>query len=366
MASAHSCPYRAAIVRHLQPRQTRPAAVPSLVDCVPLLCGALSSGASASAYQLALEHCLRLSHSARKHLHRTPAPCRSDLNWPLRSRVALVTVWPFLHLWLLKVKEVHAYKPRFTCAALPCTRSCAFAQTQTHTHMLHAGSGESGSADSVNRSAPPGHVPTLAGHLSTPSDPQPPNLSVETSTESAEPSEAEDADEPVRPTMRASWPQLQEIGRLLERRRPRKVVTRSGRSVVSWQARTGEGKEVQMQTRDPGELLEAFKRERRDGGRGSGDSGDAANIPWALMPSEWSIRQLARQLQAKSGLRLFNLDVICPVGQAGRQHVGYRVVDINYFPGFDKLPQFEDKFVDFLVACGREAAGAGAASQGEP
>lgn len=237
---------------------------------------------------------------------------------------------------------------------------------EPNTHTVNAGVGESGSADSVNRSAPPGHVPTLAGHLGTPTDLQPATLSTETSTESAEPYEAEDADEPVRPAMRASWPQLQEIGRLLERRRPRRVVTRSGRSMVSWQARTGEGKEVQMQTRDPGELLEAFKRERRDGVRRSVDSGDGASVPWALMPSEWSIRQLARQLQAKSGLRLFNLDVICPVGQAGRQHVGYRVVDINYFPGFDKLPQFEDKFVDFLVACGREAAAAPAATHGEP
>lgn len=161
--------------------------------------------------------------------------------------------------------------------------------------------------------------------------------------------------------MRASWPQLQEMGRLLEGRRPRRVMSRTGRPMVSWQARTGEGKEVHMEIRDPGEQLEAFKRERREGGgRGGDEHTDAARAPWAMMPPEWSIRQLARQLQAKSGLRLFNLDVICPVGQAGNADVGYRVVDINYFPGFDKLPQFEAKFVDFLVACGREAAAAAA------
>ena len=75
----------------------------------------------------------------------------------------------------------------------------------------------------------------------------------------------------------------------------------------------------------------------------------------AMRPPEWSLQQLAQQLKEAIGLTMFNLDVICPLQQPQSGVINYRVVDINYFPGFDKLNCFEDKFADFLVACGREA-----------
>eukprot|EP00892_Ulva_mutabilis_P004964 jgi/Ulvmu1/283/UM001_0287.1 len=248
--------------------------------------------------------------------------------------------------------------PRFSTTPLPATGSLILdAPRSRASHTSHESShcsSELGSTDSHSQ-APDSSTPTSHGALhAIPSEPHPPELLTETSVDSAEQLGVDEMDdEQPRSSLRASWPQLQELGRSVEALRPRKVRSRSGHAMVSWLARTGEGKEVQMEVEDPGERLEEFQRQRAAGG---GHAADVTGAPWASMPPEWSIRQLAQQLQAKSGLRLFNLDVICPVGQAGQRHVGYRVVDINYFPGFDKLPQFEDKFVDFLVACGREAA----------
>jgi hypothetical protein len=75
----------------------------------------------------------------------------------------------------------------------------------------------------------------------------------------------------------------------------------------------------------------------------------------AMCPPAWSLQQLAQHLKEAIGLTMYNMDVLCPLqqSQSGVRH--YRVVDINYFPGFDKLHRFEEKFADFLVTCGREA-----------
>ena len=89
---------------------------------------------------------------------------------------------------------------------------------------------------------------------------------------------------------------------------------------------------------------------------------------------------LATALRERLGLQLFNFDLICPEqdtalgeggGAAASAALGgtsgtdvcstsgtggaeelYYVIDINYFPGVDKIPNFEDAFVDFLLeAC---------------
>lgn len=248
-----------------------------------------------------------------------------------------------------------------TAARGPQTAATASTPPRACTHFApHAGAGSSEFGSSESNSQPPSssRTPSLGALHTAPGahEHHPPILMTETSTESVDPLGVEDLEDTRARSMRASWPQLQEMGRLMEQLRPRKVRSRSGHAMVSWQARTGGGKEVQVQIQDPGELLEEFERDReREGGTVDADE---LGTPWASMPPDWSIQQLARQLQAKSGLRLFNLDVICPEGQAGQQNIEYRVVDINYFPGFDKLPQFEAKFVDFLVASGREAASA--------
>ncbi|KAG6434697.1 hypothetical protein SASPL_106337 [Salvia splendens] len=46
------------------------------------------------------------------------------------------------------------------------------------------------------------------------------------------------------------------------------------------------------------------------------------------------------------GLRLFNLDMIREHGTRDR----YYIIDINYFPGYGKMPEYEHIFTDFLLS----------------
>ncbi|MCH99621.1 inositol-tetrakisphosphate 1-kinase 1-like [Trifolium medium] len=57
------------------------------------------------------------------------------------------------------------------------------------------------------------------------------------------------------------------------------------------------------------------------------------------------IVELARALRERLGLNLFNVDVI----RDGNNPRRYLVIDINYFPGFAKLPSFESFFTNFLL-----------------
>ncbi|GFR52555.1 hypothetical protein Agub_g15143 [Astrephomene gubernaculifera] len=68
------------------------------------------------------------------------------------------------------------------------------------------------------------------------------------------------------------------------------------------------------------------------------------------VPPEWVTSALAGTLRDKLGLQLFNFDMICPAEQKSPRERLYYVVDINYFPGVDKIPDFENIFVDFLTA----------------
>lgn len=57
-------------------------------------------------------------------------------------------------------------------------------------------------------------------------------------------------------------------------------------------------------------------------------------------------------LRNRLDLQLFNFDMIQPQGTSGV----FYVVDINYFPGVDKIRDFESIFVDFLLtACKAES-----------
>lgn len=73
------------------------------------------------------------------------------------------------------------------------------------------------------------------------------------------------------------------------------------------------------------------------------------------LPPKWVTDALASTLRQRLGLQLFNFDMICPEGQGMNDDLLYYVVDINYFPGVDKIPGFEKVFVDFLVsACSED------------
>ncbi|KAL4335307.1 hypothetical protein GQ457_07G020870 [Hibiscus cannabinus] len=62
--------------------------------------------------------------------------------------------------------------------------------------------------------------------------------------------------------------------------------------------------------------------------------------PWPLL------ERLAKELCQRLGLRLFNLDIIREHGT--RDH--YYIIDINYFPGYGKMPGYEQMFTDFFLS----------------
>jgi hypothetical protein len=95
---------------------------------------------------------------------------------------------------------------------------------------------------------------------------------------------------------------------------------------------------------------------------------DASVLGDAVAPPLWALQQLAAHMRKVLGMSLFNLDIIVPdcgsscvadhdVGvQGGQQQLQSSVqqllvVDINYFPGYDKIPGAEELFADFLAQC---------------
>ncbi|XP_057794241.1 inositol-tetrakisphosphate 1-kinase 3-like isoform X1 [Salvia miltiorrhiza] len=66
----------------------------------------------------------------------------------------------------------------------------------------------------------------------------------------------------------------------------------------------------------------------------------------AELPPRPLLERLAKELRHRLGLRLFNLDMIREHGTRDR----YYVIDINYFPGYGKMPEYEHIFTDFLLS----------------
>lgn len=66
----------------------------------------------------------------------------------------------------------------------------------------------------------------------------------------------------------------------------------------------------------------------------------------AELPPRPLLERFAKELRRRLGLRLFNLDIIREHGT--RDH--YYVIDINYFPGYGKMPEYEYIFTDFLLS----------------
>lgn len=85
-----------------------------------------------------------------------------------------------------------------------------------------------------------------------------------------------------------------------------------------------------------------------------------------VAPPAWLTSALAATLRQELGMQLFNFDLIVPEQQPvfdGPQQQQQPqgddpdaapalcyVVDINFFPGVDKIPDFEQRFVNFLLA----------------
>ncbi|XP_043713820.1 inositol-tetrakisphosphate 1-kinase 3-like [Telopea speciosissima] len=66
----------------------------------------------------------------------------------------------------------------------------------------------------------------------------------------------------------------------------------------------------------------------------------------AELPPRPLLERLARELRRRLGLRLFNIDIIREHGT--KDH--FYVIDINYFPGYGKMPEYEHIFTDFLLS----------------
>lgn len=77
-------------------------------------------------------------------------------------------------------------------------------------------------------------------------------------------------------------------------------------------------------------------------------SAEDANLDPAVaeLPPTPLLERLAKELRRRLGLRLFNIDMIRENGTRDL----YYVIDINYFPGFGKMPEYEHIFTDFLLS----------------
>lgn len=74
------------------------------------------------------------------------------------------------------------------------------------------------------------------------------------------------------------------------------------------------------------------------------DDETAAKVEEAEMPPLDFITEIAKGLRRAMGLQLFNFDVI----RDARVGNHYLVIDINYFPGYAKMPSYETVLTDFF------------------
>ncbi|KAF9622966.1 hypothetical protein IFM89_035681 [Coptis chinensis] len=77
-------------------------------------------------------------------------------------------------------------------------------------------------------------------------------------------------------------------------------------------------------------------------------SADNADLDPAVaeLPPRPLLEKLAKELRRRLGLRLFNIDIIREHGTRDQ----FYVIDINYFPGLAKVPEYEHIFTDFLLS----------------
>ncbi|XP_071935656.1 inositol-tetrakisphosphate 1-kinase 3-like isoform X9 [Coffea arabica] len=66
----------------------------------------------------------------------------------------------------------------------------------------------------------------------------------------------------------------------------------------------------------------------------------------AELPPSPLLEMLARELRLRLGLQLFNIDIIREYGTRDL----YYIIDINYFPGYGKMPDYEHIFTEFLLS----------------
>ncbi|KAL5973884.1 Inositol-tetrakisphosphate 1-kinase 5 [Asimina triloba] len=71
---------------------------------------------------------------------------------------------------------------------------------------------------------------------------------------------------------------------------------------------------------------------------------ETTHLEEAEMPPLGFVTAIARELRRAMGLNLFNFDVIRDAKAGNR----FLVIDINYFPGYGKMPSYESALTDFF------------------
>ncbi|KAL0731045.1 hypothetical protein Bca4012_027139 [Brassica carinata] len=72
--------------------------------------------------------------------------------------------------------------------------------------------------------------------------------------------------------------------------------------------------------------------------------GEDRSLEKVEMPPTSFLEELAKAMRRSMGLNLFNFDVIRDARDADR----YLVIDINYFPGYAKMPSYEPVLTEFF------------------
>ncbi|TKY55207.1 Inositol-tetrakisphosphate 1-kinase 1 [Spatholobus suberectus] len=88
-----------------------------------------------------------------------------------------------------------------------------------------------------------------------------------------------------------------------------------------------------------------FSRVSNLGVQDEEEEGGGGAVENAELPPQSLVGELARALREALGLNLFNVDVI----RDGKEPTRYLVIDVNYFPGYAKMPSYEPFITDFLL-----------------
>ncbi|KAI5554913.1 hypothetical protein POPTR_019G047200v4 [Populus trichocarpa] len=76
-----------------------------------------------------------------------------------------------------------------------------------------------------------------------------------------------------------------------------------------------------------------------------GDGGGGGEFDRVEMPPVDFVEEVAKAMKEETGISLLNFDVIRDARDANR----YLIIDINYFPGYEKIPNYESVLTDFLL-----------------
>lgn len=88
-------------------------------------------------------------------------------------------------------------------------------------------------------------------------------------------------------------------------------------------------------------------------------------LEWHVqMPPQETLGKIARKLRQVLNLELFNFDLIrCKENFEDGEHDVYYIIDINYFPGYSKMPGYETAFASFLKSYVEDGKGSGEESE---